>query len=992
VLRRFHYSGAGSQGIMTALAINASGAGEVLGSEFELGANHSLWKGVIRIPPPPPGPVSVDSSLKATQVSGIDARLGGEINPEAEPTSYHFEYVDQASYEAEGGFASPATRSTPVGTINGAEADFNLHHAEAEIGCTDIAAGECLQPETTYRYRLVASGAGLGEGTTAAASFTTLPVSEIKATYAEQVGLGEAHLGSTTVPGGVPTTGYFEYVDNATFQESGFTHALKSPEVDFGSGSTESTRAIAISSLRPGTGYHYRMVVSDPLIEPRPGPERTFTTFSPEVSESCPANEQSRGGSSTFLPDCRAYEMVSPVDKGGDVIALGEFTTNTPAATSESSSSGDRFGYGSYRPFAGAESAPFTTQYVASRGATEWVSHAITPPRNRFNTEPDGTLDTEVKGFSPDLCDAWLRTVAEPTLAADAVPGFINLYKRVDDECGGPSYEAVTTARPPHIKPPAEPYPLELQGVSEDGSSALYTANDNLPGTSAPNNPTGNSFQLYEKNQSGLSFVCVLPSGTPYTGSCAAGSGSLRGAPNREANLDTAFSSDGSRVFWTAGPVESGEGKIYLRIDGTRTVAVSESAEEEQGTSSSQFWTAANSGNRAVFSTGGTLINPGGNLYEFVCESDDCSSSSTHLIAEKQLGVLGAGQDAKDLYFASEAALGGPNGEGVSAVAGQPNLYLDREGAMQFISTLSSADVQSVPPLGQSSPFSLTPFARSSRVSPDGLHAAFMSYASLTGYDNTDAVSGKTDAEAFVFDALADGGKGKLYCASCNPTNSRPYGENLESRGIPSLELWAAGAIPGWENTLYASRVLSSDGSRLFFESSDALVPSDTDGLRDIYEWEMPGTGGCTEAAPRYSPRDGGCITLISSGQETRVPLLLDASPTGNDVFFSTLTSLLPQDPALVDIYDARVGGGLPAPAAPPAECEGESCQSAPAGAGGEPAPGSVYPRAEGAGHKPKCGKGAVRRHGRCVKKKKAHHHKKKTHHKKQSSKRRPAR
>ena len=54
---------------------------------------------------------------------------------------------------------------------------------------------------------------------------------------------------------------------------------------------------------------------------------------------------------------------------------------------------------------------------------------------------------------------------------------------------------------------------------------------------------------------------------------------------------------------------------------------------------------------------------------------------------------------------------------------------------------------------------------------------------------------------------------------------------------------------------------------------------------------------------------------------------MIDATPSGSDVFIKTASSLLPQDPGLVDIYDAREGGGLPLPPPPPPPCEGEACQ-----------------------------------------------------------------
>jgi hypothetical protein len=105
-------------------------------------------------------------------------------------------------------------------------------------------------------------------------------------------------------------------------------------------------------------------------------------------------------------------------------------------------------------------------------------------------------------------------------------------------------------------------------------------------------------------------------------------------------------------------------------------------------------------------------------------------------------------------------------------------------------------------------------------------------------------------------------------------------------------------------------------------------VPRDTNAKQDVYEWEEPGTGDCTQASPAYSPPNGGCVSLISSGKSPQDSSFLDASANGEDVFISTSSSLLPQDPGLIDIYDARVGGGFPQPtqAAP---CQGEACQGA---------------------------------------------------------------
>jgi hypothetical protein len=122
--------------------------------------------------------------------------------------------------------------------------------------------------------------------------------------------------------------------------------------------------------------------------------------------------------------------------------------------------------------------------------------------------------------------------------------------------------------------------------------------------------------------------------------------------------------------------------------------------------------------------------------------------------------------------------------------------------------------------------------------------------------------------------------------------------------------------------------VLSEDGKRIFFLAADALVHRDTNGVQDVYEWELPGAGGCTQESPAFRKQSGGCIYLISSGESPAGSEFWEASPDGRDVFFTTESSLLPQDPGHVDVYDARAGGGFAQPAALP-NCEGESCQSA---------------------------------------------------------------
>ena len=243
------------------------------------------------------------------------------------------------------------------------------------------------------------------------------------------------------------------------------------------------------------------------------------------------------------------------------------------------------------------------------------------------------------------------------------------------------------------------------------------------------------------------------------------------------------------------------------------------------------------------------------------------------------------------------------------------------------------------------------------RVSPDGRWLAFMSERSLTGYDNRDAVSGEPDEEVFLYHAAAEGGGGRLVCASCNPTGARPHGVqyarsderyNLPlagGTGVWDSTQWLAANVPGWtsyksEHALYQSRYLS-DGGRLFFNSSDDLVPQATNSAEDVYEYEPPGEGSCSAASATFAEASDGCVGLISSGTSKEESAFLDASESGDDVFFLTYARLSTRDTdTALDVYDARVGGGESEPPKP-VQCEGDACQS-PVAAPEDLTPGSL--------------------------------------------------
>jgi hypothetical protein len=323
------------------------------------------------------------------------------------------------------------------------------------------------------------------------------------------------------------------------------------------------------------------------------------------------------------------------------------------------------------------------------------------------------------------------------------------------------------------------------------------------------------------------------------------------------------------------------------------------------------FETAAVDGSVAFFTRDGHL-----HRYE------TASETSTDLTPSGGAqGVLGASDDGSRVYYLTA-----------------DGLFLRQGGTTTKVAAAAG-------------PGNYPPTTGTARVTADGGHLAFLSTASPTGYDNTDRFSGEPHSQVFLYDAEAD----LLSCVSCRPSGARPDGPST----IPAA---AANGVGPEATRSYKPRALSADGRRLFFDSEDSLLAVDSNGDSDVYQWQAQGSGSCA--------RGGGCIDLISSGRAAGGASFVDASSDGADVFFLTDASLVAGDPGSVDLYDARVGGGFPDPPEP-TPCEGNACQPLLS----EPVDPHLNTLLRGLGnqavHYPgtrrRCGKGRVKRQGKCV-------------------------
>jgi hypothetical protein len=613
------------------------------------------------------------------------------------------------------------------------------------------------------------------------------------------------------------------------------------------------------------------------------------------------------------LPDGRAWEMVSPLDKnGGEINGIGGTVPNEglpEGGVVQAAADGNSITYLSLLAFPGLSGgqplgAPLASQYLSTRYASEWTTEDLATAMNS-KTYPAAGFGAPYRAFSTDLARSLMlgggyRPIENKPLTPDAPPRYMNYYLRDRDTT---TLRALLTSTP--FEGPEE-FRLELLGVNPDLTHAVFETIAALsPG--ATRQSEGN---LYEWADGQFQPINVSPEAT-NSGETSGGGAELGSRFNESHTI----SDDGMRVFWS----QPATRRLFVRegigTNHATTVQIDESRGGVDEGGRGEFATASVDGSEAFF-TDSRRLTPDAtagddpnhqDLYMFDVDShrlSDLTIDNTDLGGAAVLGVLGASDDGSYVYFVAEGGL--PN---TGAIAGRDNLYMWHEGAVRFLAALVAKDsvgANREPTFAHD--WVKSGGLRTARVSADGRYVLFMSAASLTGYDNRDMIHPEVlDEEVFLYDAVAN----NFTCVSCSPSGGSPVGPS----GFPGGTPWRIAPEIG----TYEPRVLSEDGSRVFFDSKDTLVPQDTNGAQDVYEWERGGTNGCQ--------LQGGCVYLLSGATSTSDSSFVDASLNGNDAFFITREELVPQDTdQLRDLYDARVGGGLPAPPVPLPACEGEGC------------------------------------------------------------------
>ncbi len=815
----------------------------------------------------------------------------------------------------------------PLGIDANCEVEYGLdtsYGSTAACSPADVGSGASpvavtadltgLPSGTVYHYRFAATNAnGTEFGTDQ--TFATLHVPVIDGQRVLGVSDNRATVEALVNPKHAQTGFHFEYGLDTSYGAS-----APVPDATIGPFDTDRAVVWTLSGLHPGSTYHYRIVATNST-GTTTGPDQVFKTY-PAVTSSadeCPNADIRQAQFSAYLPDCRAYEMVSPPEKEGANIS-------TMPRVTQSSSDGSAIKYLAPTGFGDAQGSEDPgAEYVSRRGVDGWSTRAINPPQRSLPLTL--FISPRYAAFSSDLSKGVFWAQSPVVTGHPLVEDTTNLYLRTDVLDGGSgNYELLTDSigRVPQRPTTSTNYGVAFAAASADFTHILFESSNNLTAEAESLSPA--QPKVYEWHNGTVKLAGILPNGTPAANSIAgngAGGGPYLGVYDSDAKqTQRTMSSDGSRVIFEASISEysSGlygglyQGGLFMRIAGSETIQLNASERatpDPGGEKPATFWTATADDSKVVFSTAEALTDDapadsksklyvydvnapsGKHLTLISVDNEPADDSQT---GDTGFGSVGISDDGSYVYFMNHNDM---------LVAGQRTfensldlLYVWHNGTVRLIGQNNNN-----PSLGNISSGKESAF----RMTPDGRRAIFVD--SLQSTAESAGVAGQFNEHAQVY--VYDYETGRIACASCNPTGA-------PSTSNASFEDESDQVLENKAKT-YLSHPLSEDGRLVFFDSSDALLPQDTNGRRDVYEYDTI----------------TGSLHMISSGGCNCDSYFVDASPDGSNVFITSRQRFVQIDfDNAADIYDVRIDGGLAAQNRPaPVGCEGDDCQG-PAKAG----------------------------------------------------------
>jgi len=712
----------------------------------------------------------------------------------------------------------------------------------------------------------------------------------------------------------------------------------------------------------------------------------------------CSVQTESSPGFRVSLPDCRAYELVTPPRKNGQPPFTPEGAISTEGKVAY-------FSLGAFDE-PGNSTTILGGEYVGERGGSAWSITPINPSGQVFQGGAFGS-DHETLDFNEDLTES---LILQPLRTAKPID--YHFYRRsVSDgslvEIGPLSPPATVSAWSPSVNEGSGGPSVQYRGGSADLSHVVFSLQTirepgplewTWPGDKTLTKAPGESLYEYSgtnnsepeligvRNAAALDTAAAeehrahVNEAAELISECGVALGGVSTAGLQTVDAYNAVSRTGDVIYFapilggceeslSGGGQRIGSGptvlELYSRVDREKTVDISEPTVGPSGDcetcdvsepENAMFQGASEDGSIAFFISEQRLFDgangeAGTNLYEFDQDGPahhKLSFVAPHLAESEGLpgGVMRVTETGSSVYFVSKAATlatDSVNASGQSPQPEEPNLYArdTTSGSTTFVGTLSPQD---------EAEWAARDF-RGVEATKDGRYLLFSSLAHLT--NDTSGVG----RQLYRFEApSAEKPDGELVRVSvgsaglyfCGQTDVVESGFNCNGNAAaPPSSVFASGYTRGSTAGSFLDATLakpqgvaiSNDGASVFFGSPEALAPG---ALNDVCAYESFGV--CRVSAENIYEWSGGQIYLLSDGRDSNSLLaaspatrLMGADPSGENVFMTTTSALVPQDTdSQIDLYDVRTNGGFP-PEATPVPCS-STCHS------GGPPPSFIAP------------------------------------------------